>query len=579
MRRTERSGGATSPAVTTPSGTSAQHPRRRRYGRGLLAAAVGAIALCGFTASAGAEEEGTVTFPGSPLTVSVGSQGQCQTSYANHGNNWYPPGGNLGDCGFFLAFPKLTGQPIAIEGLTFGFSGSAGPHLTNTYTPISMSKVEGAGTAGSPFVQTTVFSVNNPTETKEELAKVTETTTYVNGEPQFVSTFNVKNVTSKPASKIYFRAIYAGDMFLLGSDFGTGVFLGGPPRFVGGQNPESGVLGGLIEAAASPWSAFQEGCWNETPESRCSGAAPTDSGIWNIVRSSVEAPTAFNNTVDTANIDNGVGVEWDELRETGLAGGGEKSFTIINRSQVPSNLQISPVNQTRTQGQTATVTVTATDLAGVPYAGRVLHYTISGANPQTGTITLNSAGQAQISYVGKNAGIDTDQLFVDLAGTGVRTPGDPSGAAQATFLPLPPTPNSTYRILSVKANPDGTITITLVPVQAGTATVEVTVPTGTIARKLAAEAKKKKCKKGLVRIKRKCRPPTTVSGRVSAAGAAGVPLTITVKPSSKVTKALKKGKKVVLTAKLTYKSALGGTPSVTVMHFTIKPKKKKKHHH
>ena len=90
--------------------------------------------------------------------------------------------------------------------------------------------------------------------------------------------------------------------------------------------------------------------------------------------------------------------------------------------------------------------------------------------------------------------------------------------------------------------------------------------------------KKKKCKKGLVRIKGKCRPATTVSGRVSATGVAGVPLTLTVKPSSKVTKALKKGKKVVLTDTLTYASALGGAPTVTVMHFTVKPKKKKHHH-
>src|SRR5206468_9501653 len=116
-----------------------------------------------------------------------------------------------------------------------------------------------------------------------------------------------------------------------------------------------------------------------------------------------------------------------------------------------------PVNQTLTQGQTATITVTATDLAGVPYAGKVVHYSITGANPQTGTVTLNTSGQAAISYVGKNPGVDTDQLFVDLAGTGVQTAGDPAGAATATFVPLPvkPTPNSSYRIQSIKVNSDG----------------------------------------------------------------------------------------------------------------------------
>jgi hypothetical protein len=275
-------------------------------------------------------------------------------------------------------------------------------------------------------------------------------------------------------------------------------------------------------------------------------------------------------------------VEWDQYREKGLEGEGkgEATFTIINRAQVPSGLQISPANQTLTQTQTARINVTSLDTAGAPYAGKTLRYTISGANPQSGALTLNSAGQAQIAYVGVHPGIDTTQMFVDLAGNGVKTSNDPAGTAVVTFVPLPPqppAPNSTYKIQSVKANPDGTITITFVPVQGGTAT-EVTVPTGTIARKLAAEAKKKKCKKGLVRIKGKCLPPTTVSGKVSATGVAGVPLTLTVKPSAKVTKALKKGKTVVLTATLTYKSSLGGTPTVTVMRFTVKPKKKKHHH-
>ena len=52
-----------------------------------------------------------------------------------------------------------------------------------------------------------------------------------------------------------------------------------------------------------------------------------------------------------------------------------------------------------------------------------------------------------------------------------------------------------------------------------------------------------------------------------------------MKPSSKVKAALKKGKTVVLTAKLTYQSALGGTPATQTFRFTIKQKKKKHHHH
>ena len=140
-----------------------------------------------------------------------------------------------------------------------------------------------------------------------------------------------------------------------------------------------------------------------------------------------------------------------------------------------------------------------------------------------------------------------------------------------------PTPNSSYKIQSIKVNSDGTITIVFVPVQAGTATLEVTVPTGTISRHLALEAKKKKCKRGQVRIKGKCRPKNTLTGRVTAKGLAGVALKLTVKASKKVKAALRKGRTVSLTAKLSYKSALGGAPTVKVFHFKVKAKKK--HHH
>ena len=106
--------------------------------------------------------------------------------------------------------------------------------------------------------------------------------------------------------------------------------------------------------------------------------------------------------------------------------------------------------------------VTATDNVGTPYAGRPLVYSIGGANPKTGTVTTNSAGVATISYAGTKAGLDTIQMFLDLAGTGIQASQDPASAAQVTWLP-----NSGYTIRSVKANPDGTITITFVPAEEG----------------------------------------------------------------------------------------------------------------
>jgi hypothetical protein len=555
---------------------------RRRYelarGRWHLPAAVFVVAMLASVSASSASAE-VQTFPGSPLTVFVGPRGECQSSYPLTGVNYFV--NENGDCGFFLAFPKHkeTAQATFLNEHVFGFIGSAGPGLFGTqYVPISQSPVEGGGTAGSPYRETTVFDVAETEGSKTVYVRVTEVTTYENGSPQFTSTYTVKNERKET---LYFRAIYAGDLYVAGNDFGIGSFQGGPPRFVGGVNTAAGILGGFIES--TPWSAWQEGCWNsgvtEGEGGRCAGDNAGDKGIWETVRTSAtkEAGSVFADEVDPAQIDNAAGVEWDEPLTTGLAEKHEESFTVINHTEAPAGLSVSPANQTLTVGQTEAVSVTALNTAGKPYAGGIVRYTVGGGNPQSGSITLNSAGHGQISYVGNNAGIDTIQMYLDLANTGVRVPTDPSATAAVTFLPKP-TPNSSYKVQSIKANSNGTITITFVPVQGGTATLEVTVPTGTIARRLALAAKSKKCKKGQVKIKGKCRPKTTVSGKISATGVAGVPLTLTVKPSAKVTAALKKGRTVVLTATLTYKSSLGGTPSVTTYHFTIKPPKHKKHH-
>ncbi|HUA73357.1 MAG TPA: Ig-like domain-containing protein [Solirubrobacteraceae bacterium] len=558
-------------------------PRRRigsaGIGAALIAAALALTALFALAPSAGAvSDETAVSLGGNPLSVYVGPRGQCQSSYLVNGvvnNNYYPGDSQVGDCGFFLAFPKAgAGQPANLQGKTFGFEGHAGPGsiagegLSGIYTPVSQSPVTGDGSAGNPLSQTTVFKVID-SGAKED-ALVTETTTYVNGAPQFTSVFNVKNTSG---STLYFRAMYAGDLYVNGNDRGIGSFLAGPPRFIGGQNTGSGILGGFIEAGEPflPWSSFQEAFWSNP----LGAYSPTDDGIWNAVETTVEDERAFNETIEPQEVDDGAGVEWDQLRTTGLANGKEQSFAIINRTQIPSSLVVQPVAQNRTVGQTATITVTATDNVGTPYANRPLVYSIGGANPKTGSVTTNAAGQAVISYVGTAAGIDTLQMFLDLNANGGQDTSEPSSAAQVIWVPAPPTPNSSYRIQSIKANSDGTVTITFVPTQDGTATVEVTVPTATISRNASA-AKAKKCKRGQIKIHGKCRPKSTVSGKVTAKGKAGVPLKITVKPSRKVKQALAKGKKVSLTAKLTYKSVLGGAPVVKTYHFTVKAKKKKK---
>jgi hypothetical protein len=150
-------------------------------------------------------------------------------------------------------------------------------------------------------------------------------------------------------------------------------------------------------------------------------------------------------------------------------------------------------------------------------------------------------------------------------------------APAPTPPPPPPVPNSGFTVQSIADNSGGTVTITLLPLQSGEASVAMTVPTASIASTSAVDAKAKKCKKGQVKIKGKCLPSTTAAGTISASGTAGVPLTLTVDLIGKIKALLKKGKTIHLTATLTYTSELGGTPTVQSEPVTFKGKRVHRH--
>jgi hypothetical protein len=191
-----------------------------------------------------------------------------------------------------------------------------------------------------------------------------------------------------------------------------------------------------------------------------------------------------------------------------------------------------------------------------------------------GVIVGTGGGNADIAYA-YNPGTGT-QVFLESLNYAALYAADHPPAPFSPPAP-PPTPNSGYTIQSIVGNSNGTVTITFVPTQSGEATMVVTVPTASIASASATDAKAKKCKKGQVKIKGKCLPSTTVTGKASASGTAGVPLKLTVYLSSKIKAQLKKGKTVHLTATLTYTSSLGGTPTVKTYSVTVKGKRP--HHH
>lgn len=358
---------------------------------------------------------------GSPLTVHVGERGELQAFRSGNANGiFYAPQSLIGDAGFFLAFPTGVGNPAALEGDVYGFQGSAGPDVGGSlveYTPGTQQATTGSGTAADPLRQITTYAAGAVT--------VTQTTTYVNGAQSFLVRWNVHNGSS---SAVRFKALAAADFFFEGDDAGTGVFTQGPPRFIGGTNADTGNSGGFEEVVGAgllPWSTYQ---------------ALSYPDVWTKIQNAATTSPTFDGSVLATPNDNAGGVEWDQLLAApGLAINGDQGFSMVVRNAVPAALRLQPSNGGAPRGVPINITATATDTNGVPYAGRLLRYSIIGANAGSGTRTLGADGTATITDPGTVAGRDTVVAFVDFNQDGVRQPVEPQASALATFVDnIPP---------------------------------------------------------------------------------------------------------------------------------------------
>ena len=353
--------------------------------------------------------------PGNPLRIYVDERGQLQAFREGQENGiFFAPDSTTGDAGFFLAFPNAS--PASLSGDVYGFEGNAGPSGLVGYAPISQAPTTGSGTSGDPLTQVTTYSVPS-------YLTITQTTTYVNGTQEFDIRWVVDNIHA--TESVGFKALAAADFFFEGSDVGTGIFTEGPPRFVGGTNSDTGNSGGFVEVLdGSPaWSHYQALAFGGS-----------DDEVWGKVQNAADssAPT-FDDSILGEPSDNAGGVEWDQELST-LAPGQDATFRLRVRNAVPSALQLSPSNAGAPKGVPITITATATDTAGAPYAGRTLRWQITGVNAGGGSATLDANGKAQIVDPGTNAGADTVVAFVDFNGNGTREAAEPQASALATFV-------------------------------------------------------------------------------------------------------------------------------------------------
>ncbi|HEY7256345.1 MAG TPA: Ig-like domain-containing protein [Solirubrobacterales bacterium] len=482
-----------------------------------------ATAVIGLATAASALADTATPLGGSPLNVYVGERGQLQAVRAESGSGiFFAPSDTVGDAGFFLAFPS--------SGEVFGFTGSAGPFGLEEYEPFAQPPVTGSGTAADPLELVRVYDVTSGLQ-------VTQTTTYVNGSQEFRVRWEFHNGTG---ASINFKALAAADFYFEGDDSGTGIFTAGPPRFIGGTNLDTGSSGGFVEVTENghpAWSAYE---------------ALTFPDVWTkIEESAMSTESTFDDSVLAEPRDNAGGVEWDQdATGPGLAGGGTRSYEVIIRSAVPSALQLNPTNAGSRQGVPINITATALDSNGQPYAGKTLHYSISGPNAASGSATLSPTGSAVITDPGKKAGTDTVTVFLDFNNNGTREPAEPQASAQATFVDSVP-PNCTVKTSGTLVGGGESGKPLVIEVKCGeaaTVTMETTLtpPAGAGSSAAASKAKKiklkpvkKKVKKGK-KVAFKIKIPKSVAHRYAGK---------TLKAKIKVTAKDKHGNKKTKTTK------------------------------
>ena len=223
----------------------------------IIGAAALALALC-LPSVAGAD---TVTLDGTPLNVYADGLGALQVRYDGQASGlFYDDTQN----------PAHAGLEV-MQGSHY-FPLQAGFDFEPERTAVAAPVVSGSTIHSVYMVGTDL--------------RVTEDITYTNGTPFMDVTYGFTNVSSAPIS---FRVGELADLYVGANDSGNGVFAPGPPRFVGGRDPATGLVVGLQEQ--TPWVGYQEGDFGKVFDGFGSNE--------------------FNDTVDPTAPDNGVGAEWE----------------------------------------------------------------------------------------------------------------------------------------------------------------------------------------------------------------------------------------------------------------------------
>jgi hypothetical protein len=220
--------------------------------RAVVAAAAAAVALVVPCAA----QAQVATLDGNPVNVYADGLGAIQVRYDNQqSGEFYPPDENPAHAGLEI---KEGEEYYALD------------------DPTNRTAVQAPVVSGNALQS--VYTVGPD-------VRVGETITYTNGTSFIDVAYTLTNIASVPVS---LRAGELADLYVGDSDSGNGAISPVAPRFVGGRDPVSGLVVGVVEQ--TPWLAYQEGDFEAVFDNF--------------------AANGLNNTVDAEAPDNGVGAEW-----------------------------------------------------------------------------------------------------------------------------------------------------------------------------------------------------------------------------------------------------------------------------
>ena len=306
---------------------------RRRSRAGILAAAGATLIACLAPGVASAQDVGHLN--GSPVDVYADGLGRLQFRFDGRTDGlFFPPDAEAADAGLEI-----------VEG--------------DAYIPLGAETRQSiAGPTVNPGTITSTYDVSDN-------LRVQETVSYTNGSRFVDIHYEIVNRTIE--NTISVRAGELADLYVAGSDAGTGVFDATEPRFVGGRG-EAGVTSGLVEV--TPWAHYQEGQY---------GNVFSNFGT-----------SGLTDTVDPELVDNGVGAEW----AFNLPGGATEEIDV--RWSLEPVVAVTTTTDDMSPGTCTPAGCTLREaLASTPGTVIVVppgNYTLAGALQSDRDLTIQGAG-------------------------------------------------------------------------------------------------------------------------------------------------------------------------------------------